>query len=149
MKTNNVNKSAELLMQENIKLYEENMRLKLMLEAKAPTTNKNTTNKETKSNKATKKVENAAPKTTSTKKVSKEQTNKKETPDLSKMTKNNDSKNKSLSKFQTERENKKDIVAKKRKENVPVSEIAKLVNQSEPTVRNYIRELKVEGRLEK
>ena len=60
-----------------------------------------------------------------------------------------ENKDANLSKFQKEREAKKAIVATKRNEKVPVPEIAKMIGQSEPTVRNYIRELRVEGKLSK
>ena len=137
MQTTNLNTQVKMLTEENVRLYEENMKLKLML-------GKNETS--TKSNKTTNKKSN--------KNNAKNNTNTKSTSKETKTVKNNkknktNNENKEQSKFQKEREAKKAIVAIKRAEKVPVQEIAKLIHQSEPTVRNYIRELKVEGKITK
>lgn len=136
----------EVLTKENVRLYEENMKLKLMLGTsttrKAKSTKKNNDTKSTtKSNTKTanKNTKSAANKTKTTKKAA---------PKVKKPEKINVNKE-TLSKFQQEREAKKAIVLNKRNEKVSVPEIAKLINQSEPTVRNYIRELRVEGKLAK
>lgn len=119
--TNNTNQ-VELLTKENVRLYEENMKLKLMLgigsDKKRANTRKTTSRKNTNNKAVTKKKETNKPNT-------------------------------NLSEFQKEREAKKAIVATKRNEKVPVPEIAKMIGQSEPTVRNYIRELRVEGKIAK
>lgn len=140
MQTTSLNTQVKMLTEENVRLYEENMKLKLML-------GKNETS--TKSNKTTNKKsdKNNAKNNTNTKSTSKET----KTVKNNKKNKTNktNNKNKEQSKFQKEREAKKAIVATKRAEKVPVPEIAKLIHQSEPTVRNYIRELKVEGKITK
>lgn len=157
MKNNTSNTQVEILTKENVRLYEENMKLKLMLgntntnkvkntsKAKQSKTEENKTNVKTvktpKNNVTAKTAEvktepknkrTANSKTTNSKKASENKTV---------------TENKELSKFQREREEKKAIVASKRIEKVSVPEIAKLINQSEPTVRNYIRELRSEGKL--
>lgn len=117
MKTNKIAEQVKLLTKENVRLYEENMKLKLMLGH----------NEDEKKEKT----------------ITRSRTRKNINKKVSKPSHTN------LSKFQREREEKKSIVLKKRTEKMPVPEIAKLIKQSEPTVRNYIRELRVEGRLAK
>ena len=98
--------------------------------------NKQTKDQQNNTNKNTRKNDiNKAESNTNTKTSEKKVENKTENKDAS------------LSKFQKEREAKKAIVATKRNEKMPVPEIAKMIGQSEPTVRNYIRELRVEGKL--
>lgn len=155
MKNNTSNTQVEMLTKENVRLYEENMKLKLMLgntntnKVKNTSKAKQTKTEENKTN-VTKTVK--APKSNEVKKTepkNKRTTNSKTTNIKKSSTDKTVTENKELSKFQREREEKKAIVASKRIEKVSVPEIAKLINQSEPTVRNYIRELRAEGRLEK
>ena len=143
-------KKMKELMEENFKLYVENTKLKSQSGRKRntnveekketkPNNTKKTTSKKTnnseKSLNETKK--NTTTKTKKTTKSSTKTTNKKPTKN----------EKKELSKFQQERENKKNIVLEEMLKKTPVVEIAKKVGQSEPTVRNYIRELRLENKL--
>lgn len=157
-----VKKSDSVLISENVRLYEENLKLKAKIEkltsnkntVKPSTTKDDTKSTKTKASKNTKNTDSIKSKAVETKENSTKKTNEVKTTvkektakptELEKSMKNNDKKN--LSKFQAERESKKDVVAKNRKKNISISEIAKMIGQSEPTVRNYIRELRLEGRL--
>lgn len=123
----NTNKTIEILTKENIRLYTENTQLKLELSKYEA--EQNIKNNHTKSS------------TTKKKKVT---NTKKKNNDNNKKTNNKKS---TLSEFQQNREKAKTIVADSRKNNVDITEIAKLINKSEPTVRKYLQELKAEGRL--
>ena len=129
MRNNNTttNKTIEILTKENVRLYTENTQLKLEL-AKFET-EQNIKNNHTKS--STSKKKNI----TNTKKKNANSNNRK------------NNKKSTLSEFQQNRENAKAIVAENRKNNVNITEIAKLINKSEPTVRKYLQELKSEGRI--
>lgn len=140
--------NVETLAKENVRLYEENLKLRLMLgkgtsELNVKGTKQTKNNKQQNTNK-----NNQNNKNQNKNKNQKTNSEKKDTNSKRQEVVKEDIKAE-LSKFQQEREAKKSIVLAKRLEKVPVPEIAKLVNQSEPTVRNYIRELRSEGRLVK
>lgn len=113
------NKIKEL-MDENYRLSIENLKLKNERHTKTTATKPRTSTKKT----ATKAKAKTQPKKTKKTQTKKEMTT-----------------------FQKKREEKKDVVAKEMNKHTAVPEIAKKIGQSEPTVRNYIRELRLEKRI--